>query len=56
MEFKLTITLGNDAMQEPEDVAGALRNVVDKLESGETGEASILDLNGNKVGSWEITE
>lgn len=51
MTFKLTIRLGNDAMQTREDVAEALVRVAEKLRAGlET--TTIRDLNGNTVGEW----
>jgi len=69
MEFKLTITLGNDAMQTPEDIGRALIATADKLKDGiggilcfsdtpiTTAEAGVIrDVNGNKVGKWEVTE
>lgn len=59
MKFTLSIELGNEAMQDSEDVAHALRTVAGKvaeyyapLEGGERG--SIRDLNGNTCGSWEV--
>ena len=53
--FNLKIEMGNDAMQSREDVAEALRLVVDQLESG-WGSGDIHDLNGNKVGSFKLTK
>ena len=56
MKFTLTITLGNDAMQLPEDVADALRRVADKLPTSfaAADEGIIRDLNGNNVGDWIV--
>lgn len=51
--FTLTITLGNEAMQTPEDVAWALRKAIEQLEAGET-RRNIRDSNGNTVGMWEF--
>ena len=54
-KFTLEITLGNDAMQTPEDITDALRRTARKLEAGyRTG--SIMDLNGNSVGSYAIKD
>jgi hypothetical protein len=56
-QFKLTIALGNDAMQSSYDIADALRATADKIEniytihSGSTGK--VIDANGNTVGQWE---
>lgn len=54
--FVLRITLGNDAMQDAEDVSRALKKVAvqvvcDGLERGR----QILDENGSTVGSWLVT-
>jgi hypothetical protein len=67
-DFKLTITLGNDAMQTTEDVANALRGLADHVAGiGEyvdyaTGAlswhldaGSVRDENGNTVGTWELS-
>ena len=54
MKFVVEIEIGNDAMIHKSDVADALRNVANFLESGyHTG--SVYDRNGNVVGSfrWE---
>jgi hypothetical protein len=56
VKFTLTITLGNDAMQLPEDVAEALRIVADKLPTSfaSKDEGIIRDVNGNNVGDWQV--
>lgn len=61
MEFRLTITLGNDAMRTSQDVADALQQVRTKIsgypsyfESDTSG--TIKDANGNTVGTWEVVE
>ena len=59
MKFTLEIDLGNDAMQSVNDVSWALQNVcrIVREVTATAGEsASILDLNGNRVGRWEFTE
>lgn len=50
--FALAITLGNDAMQTPVDVADAIERVRQALycESATTG--AVRDVNGNTVGRW----
>lgn len=64
--FILSIKLGNDAMQTPDDVANVLETTAAKIRSRmqhshtsnpETGEmgAFVCDANGNVVGSWEFT-
>lgn len=60
MKFKLTITLGNDAMQSCHDVRRALIAVTNRLQQEYDGKprrgdsGSILDANGHTVGSWEF--
>lgn len=54
-QFKLTIRLGNDAMQAGPDVAQALREVADRIENDLEARGNIRDLNGNTVGSFEAT-
>ena len=49
--FKLTIRMGNEAMQTPEDVADALEEVVSTLRQGRVS-GSVFDDNGNNVGTW----
>lgn len=55
--FTVKIKLGNAAMQTAEDIAEALRRLADKVESAdvESDRGVVMDLNGNQVGSWEIT-
>lgn len=60
MQFQLTITMGNDAMQSGEDIARALRKLASTLDRVDVVESyypsgPIKDDNGNKVGEWEIT-
>ena len=62
MTFRLKIELGNAAMLTGQDVAGALREVADKVEAigddelGNTDpydrKGKIRDINGNTVGEW----
>lgn len=54
-EFTLTLKLGNAAMQTPEDIAEALRVVASRLDgAGIYASEIIMDLNGERVGRWEI--
>jgi Flp pilus assembly protein TadG len=53
-DFKLSIELGNDAMQTAEDVANALQDIADELASG-ASDGHIRDDNGNTVGTWELS-
>lgn len=52
--FRLVLELGNAAMSEAEDVAGALQDVRRDLQRGYT-EALVSDRDGNTVGSWSLT-
>lgn len=58
MKFQLEIELGNDAMQSAQDVFDAIQHYGDtNPEPFKGGESSnIRDLNGNKVGKWEVVE
>lgn len=59
-KFTLTIELGNEAMQTGADIATALREVADKMDSAyghhaiEADNGRIRDLNGNTVGKWWV--
>ena len=65
MKFTLEIELGNDAMQTYGDIAKALTHVKTKLafdserginaKANRVDGAKIMDVNGNTVGSWEVT-
>jgi hypothetical protein len=58
MKFTLEIKIGNEAMQNGDDVANALRVVAGRVEGGGEfvpGEGNgILDLNGDWVGDWRV--
>lgn len=51
-KFVLTITLGNDAMQNEWDVHEALEDVGLAVHYSDKG--TIMDGNGNAVGHWEF--
>jgi hypothetical protein len=57
-QFILKIELGNEAMQTPQDIAQALREAAGSLDGlvpeATRASGSIRDLNGNRVGKWEI--
>ncbi len=50
--FKLEVTLGNDAMRTPADIAEVLSRLSEKLKtpSGSSLDQYLFDLNGNYVG------
>lgn len=53
-KLTLEITLGNEEMKDPEDIAEALRRVANQIHLCDTIGA-ITDANGNRVGRWEIS-
>ncbi len=55
MEFQLTIRMGNEAMEDNEDLTTALLQVVRKLDEGRN-EGPIKDSNGNTVGAFLIAQ
>ena len=58
MKFRLTIKLGNDAMQSADDIAAALvrtaARVARRGEAIQGDSGVIMDDNGNRVGTWEL--
>ena len=51
-KFQVRFKLGNAEFSEPEHVALALRELADKLESGQL-RGRVLDINGNEVVEFE---
>lgn len=49
----IKIETGNSATNNPEDLAELLRKIARDIEDGYT-EKSIMDYNGNKVGSFKV--
>ena len=60
MKFTLEIELGNDAMQTYADIARATQRIFSDFsrrhEDAEDDAGRIYDVNGNKVGFWEVSE
>lgn len=63
MQFTISIELGNAAMDGEDcgpEIARILRNQADKLEGFASWDfpdkGGLWDVNGNKVGTWEVTE
>lgn len=67
MSFKLTITLGNDAMSDNLALSAAIRKVAAAVQRIDDGGVSfeemehpytgpVMDINGNRVGGWTIGE
>lgn len=59
--FKVEIQTGNDAFGEDYidnvvEIKRILEKVIAELDYGFINKTPILDLNGNKVGYWELTE
>lgn len=58
MDFTLSISLGSAAMRRTSDVAAALRDAADRIESSPSwrsdgDDGGIKDANGNTVGGWK---
>jgi hypothetical protein len=56
--FKIEIETGNAAFEDDNrnyELARILRQIAERLESGEDA-GRVLDINGNKVGSFEMEE
>lgn len=52
-KFRLEIQLGNDAMQDAQDVARALEATARRMRQGDES-GKIMDANGNSVGRFAI--
>jgi ribosomal protein L17 len=52
-KFKVEITVGDDAMRTPDDVAKALREIADQLITAPKG-GLVSDRNGNVVGRFRL--
>lgn len=52
-KFKVEIVTGDDAMQTPEDVAEALREVAAQVATAAKG-GIVVDRNGNTVGRFRL--
>ena len=51
--MKINIETENEAFDNPSELPRILLEIVDRINQGET-QGIIRDINGNKVGSWEI--
>lgn len=61
MQFTMTINMDNDAfrLRERAELTRILRKVEDRLQHNlciNEGDQKILDVNGNTVGRWGITD
>lgn len=54
-KFTLTIRMDGEAVTEPEGIAPIVEHVAEMLAQGYTSEPILLDINGNRVGSWAIS-
>lgn len=59
--FKVEINTNNDAFGETYfdksvELERILTKIIDELNLGVIEKAPIMDINGNKVGYWELTE
>ena len=55
MQLRITIELGNDAMQDGYDAFQAIAKSGIAHNKGQVDDGTIRDDNGNTVGEWEIT-
>jgi hypothetical protein len=46
---RITVNMGNDRMKNAHDLAGALRDLADRLDAGQQA-LKVMDQNGNSVG------
>ena len=60
MKFTLEIEMGNEAMETPADIAQTTRLLFSDFfrqhEPAEENHGSFYDANGNKVGTWALTD
>ena len=58
MEFTVKFNMDNAAFTDyPEaEVSRILNKAIDQVNSGNMEGLSIVDINGNKVGRWDITD
>jgi len=54
--FNLTITLGNDAMQTPEDISSAPYDAAENIMHGAYPTGIVWDENAHKVGEWNVSK
>jgi len=57
-EFTLSIDMGNAAMSEAGHAADILRDIANAIDTDNydvDSTQSIIDVNGNRVGSWKFT-
>ena len=53
--FKIIMNVDNSAFDGNDEVVRILNGIIHKLENGAT-DTIIIDVNGNKVGSWGYTD
>ena len=51
----VTISLGNDAMQTPQDAINLIKEEIAKMPNQTNFEKWLYDENGNKVGAYVVT-
>jgi hypothetical protein len=58
MNLKININLDNEAFEDQEgEISRILRQLAEKISyDGRIDGGKIMDVNGNSVGTWEITE
>jgi hypothetical protein len=56
MKLSIEISLGNEAMEGPRDVAEAILDAFEALGDEPVYEGTIRDRNGNSVGAWKVID
>jgi hypothetical protein len=54
-KFKVEIEMGNDAMQNGDDIASALEAVAKKIRDDGRWNGFVWDINGNTVGDYSLS-
>jgi hypothetical protein len=52
--FLVSVQMGNDAMQSPDDLASALELIATQVRNRMEYPLPIMDINGNPCGEWRI--
>ena len=55
MKFRCEFDMDNAAFENPDEAARLLRKIADRVTIQEDS-GNIRDINGNTVGTWEVTE
>lgn len=56
MEVSINFDTGNAAFDDPGELARILRDLADNIDARSADSGDIRDANGNRVGTWEVSE